>query len=249
MIPYERRELVIEQLHEADLLHLDDLQELLPDVSVSTLRRDLKELEREGRVEILSGGGVKLKLRTVSHERGIQVASALHAAEKEQIAKRASAEISDGDTVYVDSGSSGTMLLAQLLDRDVTIYTGNGSACWVTGDMRARIIVIGGSFNPHTSSMTGPIAEAILSEVYFDKAFLGVNAVSVERGVTNPSYDEASKKRIVRKNSNATYVLCDSSKFHQVSNVKVFDLEGLTLISDTFDARLSKAVRILTPEN
>ena len=194
---------------------------------------------------MLSGGGVKLN--AVSHERGVQVTSAMHAAEKEAIAVRAAREVEDGDTVYIDSGSSCTMLLAHLLDRDVTIYTGNGSACLVSSDVRAHIVMIGGDFNPLTSSMTGPIAETILGEIYFDKAFLGVNAVSSERGITNPRYDEVAKKRIVKQNSSEVYVLCDSSKFHQVSNVKVFDLKGLTIISEKDDERLRKYARILTP--
>lgn len=247
MIPYERQKLIVRHLGEAELLKIEDLQELLPGVSVSTLRRDLKELEREGSVELLAGGAVKLT--GVSHERGVLVTSELHAAEKEAIALRAAEEVTDGETVYVDSGSTASMLLRHLVDRDVTIYTGNGIACRIVGETRANIIVIGGSFNPLTSSLTGPIAESVLRELFFDKAFLGVNAVSVERGVTNPYYDEAIKKRIVRDNSKATYVLCDSSKFHQVSNVKVFDLEGLVLISDTSDEHLGQHVQILTPHD
>ena len=247
MIPYERQQLIVQHLGDTELMRIDELQDLLPEISVSTLRRDLKELERAGSVELLQGGGVKL--RGASHERGVQVASTLHAAEKELIARVANAEVADGDTVYVDSGTSGTALLRYLLDRDVTIYTGNGAACYVSGEIRAHVILIGGAFNPFTSSMTGPIAESILNELYFDKAFLGVNAVCEERGVTNPSYDEAAKKRIVRNNAHATYLLCDSSKFHQVSSVKVFDLEGLIIISEVSDDRLAKHVRILTPDD
>ena len=155
--------------------------------------------------------------------------------------------LKDGDTVYVDSGTSCTALLRHLVDRDVTIYTGNGSACYVTGAIRAHVLMLGGEYNPQTLSVTGPITERILGELYFDKSFLGVNAVSVERGVTNPSFDEAAKKKLVRQNSEKTYVLCDSSKFHRVSNVKVFDLEGLTIISDATDDHLIKHVPILTP--
>lgn len=247
MIPYERQQLILEHLRSVELLRIDSLQELLPSVSISTLRRDLKDLEKQGRVELLAGGAVKLN--TISRELGVSVTSSLHAAEKELIAQRAAAEISDGDTVYIDSGSTAVTLLRRLLDRNVTVYTGNAAACGITGEMRARIIITGGSFNPLTSSMTGPITETILGELYFDKSFLGVNAVSVERGVTNPTYDEAAKKRIVRANSNTTYLLCDSSKFHQVSNVKVFDLEGLVIISDKSDDHLSEHVRILTPDD
>lgn len=246
MIPYERHKLILEHLKHVELLKIDELQALLPDVSISTLRRDLKEMEREGRIEMLSGGAVKL--RSVSHERGVQITGALHIEQKEEIARRAVAEVQDGDAVYIDSGSSGTILLRHLLDRDVTIYTANAAACCIQGETRASIILIGGIFNPKTSSLTGAITEMILKDLYFDKAFLGVNAVSVERGIMNPGYEEAVKKRLVRQNSNVTYVLCDSSKFHQVSNVKVFDLEGVTLISDCSDDHLSKHVRILTPQ-
>lgn len=245
MIPYERQQAILGHLDESNILKLEELQELLPEASVSTIRRDLKELEKQGRVELLVGGAVRL--RTVSHELGVMVTSALHAAEKEAIAQRAAREVQDGDTVYVDSGTSCTALLRHLVDRDITIYTGNGSACYVTGAIRAHVLMLGGEYNPQTLSVTGPITERILGELYFDKSFLGVNAVSVERGVTNPSFDEAAKKKLVRQNSEKTYVLCDSSKFHRVSNVKVFDLEGLTIISDATDDHLIKHVPILTP--
>ena len=232
MIPYERQQLVLQHLSESDLLKIEDLQELLPDTSVSTLRRDLKELEKQGRVEMLAGGAVRLN--AVSHELGVMVTGALHAAEKERMAQRALEEVSDGDTVYLDSGTSCTALLRHLIDRDVTIYTANGSACYITGDMRAQVIIIGGAYNPRTLSMTGPITEGILKDLYFDKAFLGVNAVSIDRGVTNPSHDEAIKKQLVKENSNRTYILCDSSKFHRVSNVRVFGRKpGTTSLGDT----------------
>lgn len=247
MIPYERQQLVLQHLSESDLLKIEDLQELLPDTSVSTLRRDLKELEKQGRVEMLAGGAVRLN--AVSHELGVMVTGALHAAEKERMAQRALEEVSDGDTVYLDSGTSCTALLRHLIDRDVTIYTANGSACYITGDMRAQVIIIGGAYNPRTLSMTGPITEGILKDLYFDKAFLGVNAVSIDRGVTNPSHDEAIKKQLVKENSNRTYILCDSSKFHRVSNVRVFGLDGLSIISETGDDQLGRYVEILTPEN
>lgn len=246
MIPFERQQLILKYLGETNILKLEDIQELLPDTSVSTLRRDLKELEKQGRVELLAGGAVRL--HAVSHELGVMVTGALHAAEKELMAQIAVNQVADGDTVYLDSGTSCTALLRHLIDRDVTIYTANGSACYITGDMRAQLIVIGGSYNPHTLSMTGPITEGVLQDLYFDKAFVGVNAVSVDRGVTNPTYDEVIKKRLVKQNSSSTYVLCDSSKFHRVSNVRVFGLEGFTLISDAADDRLGRYVEMLTPD-
>ena len=59
MIPYERQQLVLQHLNESGLLKIEELQELVPDTSVSTLRRDLKELEKQGRVELLAGGALE----------------------------------------------------------------------------------------------------------------------------------------------------------------------------------------------
>ena len=246
MIPYERHELILGALQERDLLKIDELQALMPEVSISTLRRDLKELEKRGSIEYLAGGAVKL--HGTSHEVSISEKSALRSAEKDVIAQLAAAEVTDGDTVYIDSGSSCTALLRLLLDRPVTIYTTNGAACSVMGQMRARLNVIGGEFNPETSSLTGPMTEGVLRDLYFDKAFIGVNAVDEDRGVMTPQYAEAVKKRLVRENSNVAYVLCDSSKFHQFSNVKVFDLSGVVLVSERTDAKLGEHARMLTPE-
>lgn len=246
MIPYERQELIVKHLTETGLLKIDDLQRLLPSVSISTLRRDLKELEKLGKIEYLTGGAIKL--HDTSGELSIVAKNTLNSAEKAAIARRAENEVADGDIIYLDSGSTCTALLQHLLARPVTVYTTNADACAITEHVTASIVVIGGTLNPLTSSLCGPITEHTLRELFFDKAFLGVNAVDDERGAMTPGYEEAAKKRLVRANSQTTYLLCDSSKFHQFSNVKVFDLAGVTLIADKPDEKLGKHVRILTPE-
>ena len=110
----------------------------------------------------------------------------------------------------------------------MTIYTTNGYACRFTGELAAKVVVIGGDFNPVTCSLTGPMVESALRELYFDRAFIGVNAVDEDRGIMTPGYPEAIKKRIVMQNSQASYVLADSSKFHVFSNVKVCELPPIS---------------------
>lgn len=128
----------------------------------------------------------------------------------------------------------------------MTIYTTNGYACRFTGELAAKVVVIGGDFNPVTCSLTGPMVENTLRELYFDRAFIGVNAVDEDRGIMTPGYPEAIKKRIVMQNAQTSYVLADSSKFHVFSNVKVRDLEGFTVISDKRDAKIGERVKMIT---
>lgn len=244
MIPYERHELILNKLREADLLRIDELAAFMPDVSMSTLRRDLKELEKRGSIEYLTGGAVKL--HSAAHEASVFEKGAQRSSEKDLIARRAAAEVEDGETVYVDSGTTATALLGILVDKPVTIYTTNGYACRFTGELAAKVVVIGGDFNPVTCSLTGPMVENTLRELYFDRAFIGVNAVDEGRGIMTPGYPEAIKKRIVMQNAQTSYVLADSSKFHVFSNVKVRDLEGFTVISDKRDAKIGERVKMIT---
>ena len=87
-------------------------------------------------------------------------------------------------------------LLRLLLDRDVTIYTTDASACLIKSETRAQLIVVGGEFNYVNSSFCGSMTESILRDLYFDKAFIGTNAIDEDRGVMTPSYVEAAKKRV-----------------------------------------------------
>lgn len=245
MIPYERHERILEHLKENGVVKIADLQNELPGVSISTLRRDLKVLESWGKIEHLSGGAVKPLV--AAHEINISTRSAQRGVEKETIARLAAAEVEDGDVVYVDSGSTCATLLRLLLDRNITIYTTDCSACFIQDDFSAKLTIVGGDYSPVTSSLTGSLTELILREIYFDKAFIGSNAIDEERGVMTPGYLEASKKRIVHENSGQTYVLCDSSKFHEVSNVRALGFDGIVLISDKADEKLRRVVRMITP--
>ncbi|MHC5522231.1 DeoR/GlpR family DNA-binding transcription regulator [Ligilactobacillus saerimneri] len=246
MIPYERQERILEILKEKKLVKIDELSEILNDVSVSTLRRDIKELEKNGKVESMYGGAVKYLLNT--DELPIAKKSLIHMKEKEVIADLAADLVHDGETVYIDSGSTATLLMDKLIRKDITIYTTNTSIFTkVLEDMKAEVIILSGTFNSVTSSLSGPFTELSLQNIYFDQAFLGVNGVDIVTGASTPNISEAVKKKLVRDHSRHTYLLCDSSKFGLTANVKAFDINGITIISDKKDEDLAEVAEFVTP--
>lgn len=246
MIPYERQERILEILKEKKLVKIDELSEILNDVSVSTLRRDIKELEKDGKVESMYGGAVKYLLNT--DELPIAKKSLIHMKEKEVIADLAADLVHDGETVYIDSGSTATLLMDKLIRKDITIYTTNTSIFTkVLEDMKAEVIILSGTFNSVTSSLSGPFTELSLQNIYFDQAFLGVNGVDIVTGASTPNISEAVKKKLVRDHSRHTYLLCDSSKFGLTANVKAFDINGITIISDKKDEDLAEVAEFVTP--
>ena len=88
----------------------------------------------------------------------------------------------------------------------------------------------------------GPFTEDLLKNLYFNKSFLGANGIDETLGVTTPTIEEATKKRMVKRHSDQIYLVCDSSKFHKLSNVKAFDLDDVIVISDKNDTKLNEKV-------
>ncbi|MCV3327758.1 DeoR/GlpR family DNA-binding transcription regulator [Pediococcus ethanolidurans] len=246
MIPYERQRKIIHLITNKDLVKIDELHADLPNISMSTLRRDLKALEASGQIEYLIGGAIKSTDTT--GEIPMAEKTKLHEKTKKLIANRAVNEIKDHESIYIDSGSNNSLLLNQLLDRNITIYTTNTTVFNITREIKASVILLGGLYNPAISSLSGTLTENNLRDLYFDRAFLGVNGVDDKKGVTTPNIAEATKKRLIKVNAKQTYLLCDSSKFHHISSVRAFDLKDVILISDKTDAKISKYVPILLPD-
>ncbi|MGM0219462.1 DeoR/GlpR family DNA-binding transcription regulator [Enterococcus sp. AZ126] len=243
MIPYVRQEKIIEILENRELIRIEELQKLIPEVSISTLRRDLKELEGLNKVQTLSGGAVKLS-SSVS-ELPMSTKSSLQTKEKLHIAELATREVLAGDTIYLDSGSTCTTLLREVLKKKIRIITTNTDVLRLTGDFEAEITILGGTYDPKISSLSGPLAEANIKKYVFDKAFLGANGIDLKFGVTTPNLVEAIKKKTVIEHAKKSFLLCDSSKFHKTSAVKSFDLNEVVLITDKVDAELGKEMKII----
>lgn len=228
-----------------ELLKIETLQELIPSVSISTLRRDLKELEKLGKVVMLTGGAVKITSATV--ELPISAKRTLCSKEKEAIAELAATRINDGDVIYLDSGSTCTTLLNKIINKKISIVTTNASVFGITSTIQAEIIVLGGRYNPATSSLNGTLSDNNIHYFNFDKAFLGANGIDIVKGVSTPDLVEANKKQTIINNSQKSYLLCDSSKFHKLSTIKAFDLKEVTLVTDKFDQQISEITEMIYP--
>lgn len=244
MIPYVRQEKIIEILENRELIRIEELQKLIPEVSISTLRRDLKELEGLNKVQTLSGGAVKISSNV--SELPMSTKASLQTKEKLYIAELAAREVVAGETVYLDSGSTCTALLKELLKKKIRIITTNTDVLRLTGEFEAEITILGGTYDPKISSLSGPLAEANIKKYVFDKAFLGANGIDLKFGVTTPNLVEAIKKKTVIDQAKKSFLLCDSSKFHKTSAVKSFDLNEVILITNKFDSDFSKEMTIIS---
>lgn len=244
MVPYQRQKKIIELIQEKNLILINELLEKIPEVSESTLRRDLKKLENQEKIELLSGGAVKLVDHAVA-DLPIKTKQMLNTDKKKYIVQLAVQQIETNDLVFIDSGSTCSLLLEELVKLPIRIVT-NNPIIFSYSNINASVILVGGSFNSHLSSLRGEITIQNLKTFIFDKSFIGCNGVDNHFGISTPSMEEAKTKQIILQRSKITFVLADSSKFNQVSNVEVCGLDKICLITDKQNAQFTNLKELIS---
>jgi DeoR family fructose operon transcriptional repressor len=230
MIPYVRRKKILAELGKKEIVYISDLEKTLPDISEATIRRDLKALEEEGYVELLRGGAAKL--RTWSYDIPLQTKERLHIQEKDRIARYAASLVDDGEVIYIDSGSTTLQMVKYLKDKQIEVVTSSTQIVNVLHECKFSCILLGGEVNISIGSISGTITERQLSELFFDKAFLGASGYTLKGGINTPDLREATKKRLVMEHSQKTYVLMDDSKANKQTLCKALDFDECIILTD-----------------
>ena len=220
MVPELRKEEILKSIKKRDISYIKDLAAEL-NISLSTVRRDVAALEQEGSVIVMRGGAVKYKAE--DFDEPVVKKKLIHSEEKEIIARKAAALVEDGDCVYVDSGITIVSSSTELLD-NLPIKN-------------AKCILLGGEVRDDLESVLGALTEKMISDMYFDKAFIGANGYIPDGGIYTYDDREARKKVIVKDHSKVVYVLMDTSKKNKYAFSKVFDLGEAILITEEEDNR------------
>lgn len=244
MLPPERLAQVRDMLRTQRVVRLDDLCGALG-VSQATARRDLQELERLGEARRVHGGAVALGAGRLQEPFFDDKAGAA-TEEKARIARHAASLVETGDTVFLDGGSTVVALARLLHDReDITVATNSLRAAMALSDGGPQVILVGGELRRRSQSMVGPLTQALLEQLHFDKAFMGTLGVSLAEGVTTTDPNEAFTKRAVMAQSAEKYLLADSSKLDKVTFARSGMLKDFdALITDKqADAKFVSAAR------
>lgn len=228
MIPYVRRQKILDYMNGKEVVYLKDIAEYLSS-SISTVRRDMVSLEKEGQIKLLNGGGATLLSR--SYDLPVEKKRQTNIEAKEVIAQKAAGLVDNGDVIYIDSGTTTVMMMKYLKKKKLTIVTSSLTFPreYLTPDI--KLIYLGGELLADLESMVGSITEKQLLSMYFDKAFIGANGYC-DQGVFTFDLREARKKEIVKNQSQEVYLLADTSKQNKRSFARAFGLEECILITE-----------------
>lgn len=228
----ERHQQILETAHADGRVEVAGLARDLA-VTPETVRRDLTALERRGVLRRVHGGAIPVE--RVGKEPGVADRESRSAGQKERIARAALDELPDGGSIILDAGTT-TVRLAELLptDRDLTVVTHSiPVASILISRENVTLHLLGGIVRARTLAAVGDWTRAQIAEVYADVAFMGINSISVERGLTTPDIAEAGVKRALIDAARRTVILADHTKFGRESFARVAPLSDVdTVITD-----------------
>ena len=208
----ERKQAILEYVKQKKKAGVGELCERF-NVSSATIRNDLRDLERN-RLLIRTHGGAIIQSQA-RFEPAAADKSAQGAAEKKAIALAALDLVEDGDTLVLDTGTS-TLELALLLraKHNLTVLTNDFQiAACLEEHPSAVVHFIGGIIRKGFHCTVDSHAEGMLRALTVDKAFMGANSFSLEKGAGTPDLQQANLKRIMISIATKVYLLIDSSKF------------------------------------
>lgn len=228
----ERQSQILQLLRENTKILVPQLCDTF-NVSPATIRNDLRDLEKAGKLKRTHGGAIPVD--KASFELDSARKKIVNSNEKQQIAAYCSSLIEDGDTIALDCGST-VLELAKCLTKKkgLTVVTNDiHIAAYLEEETSCNIIVIGGTLRHGFECTVGPIALSVLKGLNVDKAFLGANAFSVTKGFTTPDLNQAEIKKALINSAVERYILCDSSKLGKTSFVEFASIDDIDhLITD-----------------
>ncbi|MEH7384642.1 DeoR/GlpR family DNA-binding transcription regulator [Bacillus sp. JJ1521] len=229
MLTPERHQFILSLLKEQGVVKLQELVERT-NSSESTIRRDLVQLENENKLRRVHGGASLVQGSRMEPTYIEKTDKNLK--EKRAIAKYASQVIHDGDSIYLDAGTTTLQMIPFLNQEGLTVVTNGVNLIEPLLEKGIATYLIGGIVKPQTKALIGSRALSSLNLYRFDKCFLGVNGIDMKYGFTTPDPEEALIKQTALSLSKEAFVLADHSKFNEVSFSKISSLTDAILITD-----------------
>lgn len=255
MLTLERQEEILAILNENKSATVEELASELF-VSGATIRRDLKDMEKQGLIKRSHGGAMLYK--SSADDSAFALREQENTSQKRIIAHLASKLVSNGNSLFLDSGSTTGFLIPKLNAFNVLSVTTTGlrNALLLSQTENVKIFIPGGQILNHSNSILGSDTIDYISRMHADIAFMSCSGVDLQNGFTDTSTEQAKLKRQMRKNSKKVAMLVDSTKFNKTFLCTDFSFDEVDyIITDKtppieFVEKVAESTcKIISPEN
>ena len=209
----ERQEKIQTIINNNGEVKLSELEQLFPDISTMTLRRDLEKLETLGDIVRTRSGAKSIAYLSRLKEAQYSERESENITEKDYIARIAYQYVKQGSSIFLDAGTTVTGLSRLMAsDKLFTITTAPNIALECAKNHNNTVFMTGGQLSTGNLSLSGVNALSFLDHINIDVAFMAASGFTFNNGFTCGNFDECQiKKRVIAKTAKSI-MLMDSSK-------------------------------------
>ncbi len=208
-------------------------------VSEDTIRRDLQELDEQGKITKVHGGALSKAFHFT-----LQSNVVYQQTEKRMIAQKAIALLRDGMFILLSGGTT-IVEMVKILPKELNVTFITVSlpvALELLNHPNCQVVFLGNLLSKNAQIAIGAEVVTRLNEITADICFLGTNSIDAEKGITDLEWEVIEVKKAMINSALKTVSLAISEKVNTVQRLQVCKLEAIhTLITelDSTDPRLA----------
>lgn len=227
-----RRKAILDALQLQGKVSVAQLSQEL-DTTPITIRSDLNALAQEGLLVRVQGGAVPVPNNII-----IGSPQSANLKEKKMLAKAVAGIIKDGDTLFINSGTTVEQVAAALKGKsNINIVTNSLSVAKIAGEIPSfRVILLGGEVNSLFGFTYGGDALTQLENYTANWAVLSVDGINVACGITTCHAEEALVNRAMINNARKTMIVADHTKIGKAGFARICDkLDNIQVVTNCTD--------------
>ena len=212
-LPLGRRSDILSLIEQNGQASVAELSQMFS-ASDDTIRRDLDALAAQGKLKRAHGGAISLSDESLQHEPIVNRYQA-NVRAKDRIARRAAALVGDGETLFINGGTTTLGVAKELASKPrLTVLTNNLLIpALVDKTVTWDLYVMGGRYHAGSQVTTRTEGFSLLTTVTTDTAIIGVGGVSPDSGFTVSLFEDAAAIRPMVSRAARVIIVADSSKF------------------------------------
>jgi DeoR/GlpR family transcriptional regulator of sugar metabolism len=214
-------------------------------VSVVTIRNDLNELARQGKITRTHGGA--LAHDDIQSTLPFGPRRKANFENKQAIARAAAALVKSGEVIFIDGGTTAVEMPSFLeQDKDLTIITPSIEVAHrLLSNTSFNVYVLNGFLNRKSYSTIGAPYEGFMSEWNIAKAFCGAAGLTIQEGLTDCHLGFVEQKRVITQKAQTVVGLVDSTKLGIASLSSFASVDEIdVIVTDTgIDKEMSSSLR------
>lgn len=245
----ERRSLIMKELEEKGHVDVNELAEKYQ-VSSMTIRRDLAKLEEDNLVVVEYGGAALKNSSLFEHDMSLKNYENIE--EKKKIAQACNELIKEGESIFLDAGTTTAELAKLLAQRENIVITTNSLlAANILAESNNQVIMCPGTFRQTSMAYMGQLTDAFIKDFYFDKVILAVEGIDYNYGLSVPDMIDGVTKKTITKQTEYVICVADHTKFNKHFYYKICDCSKITtyitdsMVDDKQKQKINKNSKII----